>query len=133
MLYFVQSPENILTSFIIHCQKDFYFITTIIIALREKCPFRSFSGQYFSVFVLNTERYRASLRIQSKCGKRRTRKTLNTDTFHVVPQLEGYLGLCRTAVNSFMHNVEKRSNILWQSCVVNTARFLSMFLTLWQK
>ena len=30
---------------------------------------QSYSGPYFSTFELNTERYGASLRIQSKCGK----------------------------------------------------------------
>ena len=33
-----------------------------------------FSGPYFLAFGLNTERYEVSLRIQSKCGKIRTRK-----------------------------------------------------------
>ena len=32
------------------------------------------SGEYFPVFGLNTERYSEFLRIQSKCGKKRTRK-----------------------------------------------------------
>ena len=41
---------------------------------------RSFCGPYFPALGLNTERYRVSLRIQSKCGKIRTRKALNTDT-----------------------------------------------------
>ena len=45
---------------------------------------RSFSGPYFLAFELNTVRYSVSLRIQSKCGKILTRKTPNTDTFHVV-------------------------------------------------
>ena len=45
---------------------------------------RSFSGAYFPVFGLNTDIYRVFLRIQSKCGKIRTTKTLNTDTFHTV-------------------------------------------------
>ena len=44
----------------------------------------SFSGPDFPVFGLNTERCRGSLRVQSKCEKTRTRKTLNTDTFHAV-------------------------------------------------
>ena len=44
---------------------------------------RSFSGPYFQTFELNTERYGVSLRIQSKCGKIQTRKTRNTDTFHI--------------------------------------------------
>ena len=45
---------------------------------------RSFSGPYFLAFGLNTERYSVSLRIQSGCGKIRTGKTPNTDTFHAV-------------------------------------------------
>ena len=40
---------------------------------------RNFSGPYFSAF-----RYSVSLRIQSKCGKIRTRKTAKMDTFHSV-------------------------------------------------
>ena len=36
--------------------------------------YRVFSGPYFPVFGLNTERYFVSLRIQSECGKIRTRK-----------------------------------------------------------
>ena len=38
----------------------------------------SYSGLHFPAFVLNTERYELSLRIQSECGKMRTRKTQNT-------------------------------------------------------
>ena len=49
---------------------------------------RSFSGQYFPAFGLNTERYGASPRIQSECGKIGTRKTPNTDTFHAVKCFE---------------------------------------------
>ena len=45
---------------------------------------RSFSGPYFPSFGLNTERYRVSLRIQSKCGKMQTRKTPNRGTFCAV-------------------------------------------------
>ena len=45
---------------------------------------KSFSGPYFPAFGLNTERYSVSLRIQSECGKIRTRKTLNRETFHAV-------------------------------------------------
>ena len=33
-----------------------------------------FSGPYFPAFGLNTEKYEVSLRIQSECGKARTRK-----------------------------------------------------------
>ena len=45
---------------------------------------RSFSGPLFSAFGLTTERYSASLLIQSECEKIRTRKTPNTGTFHAV-------------------------------------------------
>ena len=44
----------------------------------------SYSGPHFPAFRLSTERNRVSLRIQSECGKMRTRITLNTDTFHGV-------------------------------------------------
>ena len=51
----------------------------------------SYSGSYFPAFGLNKERYGASLRIQPKCGKLRTRTTPNTDTFHAafVPSVIG--------------------------------------------
>ena len=39
-----------------------------------------FFGPYFVAFVLNTGRYSVFLRIQSECGKIRTRKTPSTDT-----------------------------------------------------
>ena len=44
---------------------------------------RSFSGPYFPAFGL-TERYVVSLRIQFECGKIRTGKISETDTFHAV-------------------------------------------------
>ena len=51
----------------------------------ESVSIRRFSGMYFPAFRLNTEREGVSLiRIQSECGKIRTRKTPNTDAFHVV-------------------------------------------------
>ena len=46
-----------------------------------------FYGPYFPAFGLNTERYGVSLRIQFECGKIRTRKTPNTDTFIAVQVL----------------------------------------------
>ena len=36
--------------------------------------YKVFSGPYFPAFRLNTERYEVSVRIQSECGKIRTRK-----------------------------------------------------------
>ena len=45
----------------------------------------SYSGPFFPTFGLNTERYSASLRIQSECRKKiRTWITANTDTFYAV-------------------------------------------------
>ena len=44
---------------------------------------RSFSGLCFPAFVVNTETYSVSLRIQFKCGKMGTRKAPNKDTFYV--------------------------------------------------
>ena len=49
---------------------------------------RSYSGPHFPAFELNTERYGVSLRIQSECGKIRTRISPNTDTFCRVMWLE---------------------------------------------
>ena len=50
-------------------------------SLREKSPHLEFSGPYFPAFGLNAEIYRVNLRIQSKCGKKRTKKPPNKDTF----------------------------------------------------
>ena len=52
---------------------------------------RSYFGQYFPAFGLNTERYHVSLRIQSECGKIR-----NTNTFYAVCQLYLYSTLPRS-------------------------------------
>ena len=43
--------------------------------LHETCPYSEFSGSYYPAFGPNTEIYSVLLRIQSKCGKIRTRKT----------------------------------------------------------
>ena len=42
---------------------------------------RGFSGPHFSMYFYP---HSVSLRIQSECGKMRTRKTPNTTTFHAV-------------------------------------------------
>ena len=49
---------------------------------------RNFSGPYFP-----TETYSVSLRIHSECGKIRTRKTPNTDTFYAALDLRRQLAL----------------------------------------
>ena len=43
-----------------------------------------FSGLYFPAFGLNTERYGVSRRMQSECGKMRTKETPIMETFHTV-------------------------------------------------
>ena len=66
-----------------------FFFSHILISISPYCVKNvliwSYSGPYFPVLGLNTERYRVSLRIQSECRKMRTRATPNTDTFHAVP------------------------------------------------
>ena len=63
-------------------------ITKKVWKVSEKCvksvQIQSFSGPYFPVFGLNTERYCVSLRVQSECGKIRTIKTPNKDAFNAV-------------------------------------------------
>ena len=54
---------------------------------------RSFSGPYIPVFGLNTERCGVSFRIQSECGKTRTRKSPNTDTSHSKANCDTYVVL----------------------------------------
>ena len=66
--------------------------------LREKCPIRSFSGPYFPTFGLNTKRYGVSLHIQYECGKLRTRKTPNADTFCVVRKVTMENQFWRTSI-----------------------------------
>ena len=57
-------------------QHTFHCVKSVLI--------RSYSGLHFPTFGLNTERYGASLCIQSKCGKMRTRISPKMNTFHVV-------------------------------------------------
>ena len=45
---------------------------------------QSFSNPYFTAFGMNTEINRVKLRIQYECGKIRTRKSPNTDSFNIV-------------------------------------------------
>ena len=91
----------------------------------KSVPIRSFSGPYFPVFGLNAERYGVSLRIQSKCGKMRTRKTPNTDTFHAVwIELGIFRVNNRRLLNyavwiNFMKNVSRKvpRRLLWKPVV----------------
>ena len=65
-----------------------HFSNSLIFHVEAHCVksvhIRSYSGLYFPAFGLNTDRYGVSLRIQSECGKIRTRITPNTNTFHAV-------------------------------------------------
>ena len=69
----------------------------IIFHCAKSVRIQSYSGPHFSAFGLNTERYSVSLRytislrIQSKCGKIRTRITPNTSTFYAVFEESLYL------------------------------------------
>ena len=56
-------------------------IMTIYFVLRENCWYSEF---FLSVFSLIGTEYGEILRIQSECGKIRTKKIPNTDTFHTV-------------------------------------------------
>ena len=64
------------------------------------------SGPYFPEFRLNAERYGISLRIQCQCGKIRTRKTPNTDSFYPVLR-----------VDFIQTSIAHREIILMQNCV----------------
>ena len=46
-----------------------------------------YSGPFFPQFGLNAERCGVSLRIQSECGKVRTRKAPNMYTFHAITKV----------------------------------------------
>ena len=70
--------------------QSYQFLDYIVVKYKSSHPERyiesiciwSFSGLHIPSFGLNTEIYIVSLRIQSKCGKIRTRKTFNTSTLH---------------------------------------------------
>ena len=68
---------------------------------------RSFSGQYFPAFRLNTEGYGVPLRIQLECGKMRAIITPNTDTFHAVK-----LTICDfRSKRHLLHKPGRRDNV----------------------
>ena len=64
--------------------KKWYNLVSTKVHCVKSVHIRSYSGPYFPTFGLNTDRYGVSLRIQSKCGKIRTRITPNTYTFYAV-------------------------------------------------
>ena len=52
--------------------------------MREKCPYSEFFWSVFSRIRTEYGEILRTLSIQSECGKIRTRKTPNTDTFLAV-------------------------------------------------
>ena len=61
------------------------------------------------------------VRIQSECGKMRTRKTSNTDNFHAV--LVIHFQSKTELLSPFIHNVKKRPNISENLAVFNSQYF----------
>ena len=94
------------------CFEDFlpteFFLTYPILCVKS-VRIRNYSGPHFPEFGLNTERcsvtlcrYSVSLRIQSECGKMRTRIIQSTDTFYAVILVWSRL---------------RRTDIIWTYCV----------------
>ena len=69
---------------------------TIKCTAQKTSIFGIFPGAYCHASGLNTERYSASLQIHFECGKIRTRKTPNTDIFHIV-------AICRGAFRTLLN------------------------------
>ena len=67
---------------------------------------RNISGLYFPAFGLNTERLSVSLRIQSECGKMRTRKTQNMGTFHAVRVMTTHAWSIFEEIIRYLKNME---------------------------
>ena len=79
MFFFLKkSPKGFINNFYVGRMPN------LKIPLRKKCPYLELFWSYFPAFGLNTEIYGVSLRIQSKCGKMRTRITPNTETYYTV-------------------------------------------------
>ena len=95
---------------------------------------RSFSGLYFPLFRLNTERYGVSIRIHSKCGKTWTRKFPNIDAFHAVKR--SWFGTTAIYVNlmwqtkiSYYFCIWK---VLWTEAVTRRCFIKKLFLEISQ-
>ena len=78
-----------------------------------KVRIRNYSGSYFPAFGLNMERYSISLYIQYKCGKARTRKFPNTNTFHT----------CKSYTWKYL------SPLYWFTCFLHYAFFRKNYET----
>ena len=71
--------------------ENFIFLCSKTHTLTHEYHIRSFSGPHFAAFGLNTEICSANLCIQSECGKKRTKKNSNTDTFYAVKLISNAL------------------------------------------
>ena len=101
---------NNTTCFLVLC--DVWNSTVMLYSNTDHCVkivrVRSYSDPLFYAFGLNIERYYGSLRIQSECGKMRTRITPNADTVYTVYYAECLLfPFCVTQVRSDLKNVIK--------------------------
>ena len=67
--------------FEILCKTNCLPASIVMIHCVKSVRIRNYSGTHFPTFELCTERYSLSLRIQSECGKIRTKITPSTDTF----------------------------------------------------
>ena len=80
--------------------------------------FGVFLIRIFPAFGLNTESYRVSLHIQFECGKIRTRKTPETDTFQAVKETlkadrnQDLNSLCKTAAFNILKTVNEKKKTL---------------------
>ena len=95
---------------------------------------RSFSGLYFPLFRLKTERYGVSLRIRSKCGKTWTRKFPNIDTFHAVKS--SWFGTTAIYVNLMWQTKISYYfcfwEVLWTEAVARRCSIKKLFLEISQ-
>ena len=95
---------------------------------------RSYSGPYFPAFGLNTERYGVSLRIQSECGKIRTRITPNTDALRKDKIAKGLIKLASDALSvvaalSLWVNIEINKSFQSKKRFLLLLSFYSMLVT----
>ena len=76
------------------------------IALRKKCSYSELFWSAFSVLGLNTEKYSVSLRVQSECGKIRTRVTPNTGTFYTLLLSNFFTESGKCLINQSYHSYQ---------------------------
>ena len=108
-LRLVKGPKNIYTGLF---SKNSQQVKVVNYHCIKSVCIRSFSDPYFTAFGLNTEL------IQSECGKIRTRKTPNTDTFHAV--------YSRSIPSKVFERVLNTSLILFNPFLVNVFRGCKM-------